>query len=139
MNDRQTKAFRVNLHGVVDHAGLQSTQAEVESPDLLKTAPFGGRFEDLISALDAEPRIHAELDGSFVFRDESSGIQVDGMIYDLKGQIQYVELLGTCDWSAWRWLIDLLHCQRPLAYTLQDLSTGQVLSATEFESLFAVC
>ena len=134
MKNPQTKTFRVNLHGAAETAGDHSSDVACKSSDLTTTQPFGGSFEDLISSLDAESRIHAEPDGSFVFRDDSRGIQVDGMIYDVRGQIQYVELLGQCDLYTWSWLVQLLHIQRPLSYTVQDLSDGRFLPAAEFEA-----
>ncbi len=68
--------------------------------------PLPIAFEPLLERLQAQPRVHAELDGSFVWVTESG--QIDGMVYDLGDAVQYLELKGNCGWSQWSQLIQWL-------------------------------
>lgn len=51
-------------------------------------------FEELAAALERIDRCYFEPDGSFVWSGETPGgrWQLDGMLYDLAGQLQYVDL-----------------------------------------------
>ncbi len=72
--------------------------------------PLSVSFEEVAEQLQAMPQLYFEMDGSFVWvgRDEtsptSSRWQIDGMLYDAFGKIQYVELKGECPVESWKQL-----------------------------------
>ena len=78
--------FRIQLYG--PHGGPLETSFEAAAERLMG-----------IESLYFEP------DGSFVWTHRRSGEQVDGMLYDAGGRLQYVELSGQCGRSAWRQLL----------------------------------
>jgi hypothetical protein len=63
-------------------------------------------FEGLCMQIALWSGMQVELDGSFVWanRDADGSWQVDGMIYDRRDAIEYVEIKGRCDLNAW-WAI----------------------------------
>jgi hypothetical protein len=73
-------------------------------------------FEVAVRQLESLPRMFIEWDGSFVWRGdcenstagESSQWQLDGMVYDHLGAIQYLELKGCCTQTAWHQLLTIL-------------------------------
>ncbi len=62
-------------------------------------------FEKLAERLGEMPGMYFEMDGSFVWVDHGSvpPSQMDGMVYDLNGRLEYVEIKGAC--SARQWII----------------------------------
>ena len=75
--------------------------------------PLPVDFETLAERLQRLPRMYFEWDGSWVWTGEltvagsptSRRWQLDGMVYDAAGVVQYIELKGTCPWAAWQKLI----------------------------------
>ena len=74
---------------------------EVELTPLAVTAaqldrPLDSSFEAVGDRLSELPRVYFEPDGSFVGAGEQDGRrwQVDGVVYDRAGRVQYVELKG---------------------------------------------
>lgn len=63
---------------------------------------FEQSFEGLSRFLDSIPGVQVELDGSWfwVSREPGNDWQIDGMIYDRLDAIEYVEIKGTCPYSA---------------------------------------
>jgi len=58
--------------------------------------PWDCSFEQAAAALSRLPRMFVEPDGSFVWTVEAPRWQVDGVLYDRKGSLLYVELHGSC-------------------------------------------
>lgn len=79
-----------------DFQGL-SIEAYTLSPTQLER-PLDVSFERASERLAELPRLFIEPDGSFVWVGDSSGPawQVDGVLYDRAGRVQYVELKGNC-------------------------------------------
>jgi hypothetical protein len=77
-------------------------------------APDGMRlpqsFESFVDAIATWPGMFVEPDGSFVWAIDSgiARYQLDGMVYDRAGAIEYVELKGTCDARDWQRLCEAL-------------------------------
>ena len=71
-------------------------------------SPLGSDFDAAAQRLTAIESLYFEPDGSFVWVCRLSGQQIDGMLYDALGQLQYVELSGHCGRSAWRLLLEAL-------------------------------
>ena len=67
--------------------------------------PLDSSFEAAAERLMGIESLYFEPDGSFVWTCRRSGEQVDGMLYDAGGRLQYVELSGQCGRSAWRQLL----------------------------------
>lgn len=67
-------------------------------------------FEAFCEAIAPWPGMYVEPDGSFVWVVEAGQdrMQLDGMIYDRGGAIEYVELKGECGRSIWGRLCTLL-------------------------------
>lgn len=72
-------------------------------------------FEQLAERLGRLPRMFFELDGSFVWRGEHTKAsslaavwQIDGMVYDVSGQIARVEIKGECSRAEIEQLVDCL-------------------------------
>jgi hypothetical protein len=60
-------------------------------------------FEALAEQLGERPGMYFEMDGSFVWVDHESVPpgQMDGMVYDLNGKLEYVELKGAFNAQQW--------------------------------------
>ncbi len=78
-------------------------------------SPLRISFEAIADQLSAWPGMYFEMDGSFVWvstersEDGAARWQLDGMIYDRAGTVQYVELKGRCDRNAWTKLVSVLN------------------------------
>ncbi|MFO0944022.1 MAG: hypothetical protein U0930_25070 [Pirellulales bacterium] len=88
-------------------------------------------FEQVEQCMSNLPRMFFELDGSFVWRGSSpdsadsstngstNNWQIDGMVYDVAGQVARIELKGHCPIEVF---VQLLSCIQPadklLAYSL---------------------
>ncbi len=68
--------------------------------------PLTANFDDLAERLPQIPRLFFELDGSLVWTGPDW--QVDAMIYDRGGVVQYVDIKGRCPRSRWRELVGWL-------------------------------
>lgn len=60
-------------------------------------------FESLADILGSMPGMVFEMDGSFVWVDHSftPASQMDGMVYDRQGKLEYVEVKGACNAQQW--------------------------------------
>lgn len=60
-------------------------------------------FEALAERLGEMPGMYFEMDGSFVWVDHETVPpgQMDGMVYDLNGRLEYVEIKGACRARQW--------------------------------------
>ena len=73
--------------------------------------PLGGPlpvdFETLAERLSALPNMYLEMDGSWVWTGQQAGgrWQLDGMIYDASGKVQYIDLKGSCPLPEWQLLL----------------------------------
>lgn len=67
-------------------------------------------FEAMVDAMSNWPGMFVEMDGSFVWSilEPGSRRQIDGMIYDRNGAIEYVELKGDLTADAWHRLLETL-------------------------------
>lgn len=66
--------------------------------------PLSSRFDDVARALVLLPRLFFEPDGSLVWVGEDW--QIDGMIYDRDGILQYADLKGHAPRGTWRTLVE---------------------------------
>ncbi|REJ69394.1 MAG: hypothetical protein DWQ31_04845 [Planctomycetota bacterium] len=67
-------------------------------PEQMAT-PLPVRFEEALEALGRLPRLFIEPDGSFVWTSSASEPtlwQLDGVLWDRGGQLNHVDLKGTC-------------------------------------------
>ena len=98
--------------------------------------PLDVSFEALVAKLAEFPRMFVELDGSFVWRGtmDDHVWQIDGLIHDQGGRVQYVEVKGTATWDAWIAFTNLLAEQRDrLVVNLVD--RGVVTWVSEIERI----
>jgi hypothetical protein len=60
-------------------------------------------FEELAEQLGKMPGMYFEMDGSFVWVDHGSTPpgQMDGMVYDRNGRLEYIEIKGVCNARQW--------------------------------------
>jgi hypothetical protein len=79
-----TRAFSIYLYG----------------PD---GGPIPSSFEQVAERLQLLDRMYFEMDGSFVWTGECDNErwQLDGVVYDSMGSIQYIDLKGWCPWPNW--------------------------------------
>lgn len=70
--------------------------------------PFPGQqlpqsFESFAEKLGSMPGMFFEMDGSFVWVDHDfrPASQMDGMVYDRHGKLEYVEIKGACNTGQW--------------------------------------
>ncbi len=68
-------------------------------------------FEDAASRLQQLPQLYFELDGSFVWSPDRAQ-QIDGMLYDAQGRLQYVDLQGQCSFESWDAVIGAINDSR---------------------------
>jgi hypothetical protein len=79
---------------------FQSDNAD-HSSDSANSTPQS--FEALAVQLGMLPGMYFEMDGSFVWVDHTTPArsQLDGMVYDRDGKLQYIELKGNCSPAQW--------------------------------------
>ncbi|XZE52499.1 hypothetical protein SH139x_004195 [Planctomycetaceae bacterium SH139] len=81
--------------------------------------PLGGPlpvdFETLAERLSALPKMYFEMDGSWVWTGQQQGHrwQLDGMLYDANGKVQYIDLKGSCPLQQWKLLLMSCNYRRP--------------------------
>ena len=93
----------VQLSGQTLRATLVPTSAMI--------CPLPVTFELVVESLSVLPRMYVEPDGSFVWvagAPTQSDWQLDGMLWDRGGALQYVELKGRCSEFVWRQLLTAL-------------------------------
>jgi hypothetical protein len=105
-------------------------------------------FESAAEQLQSLDRMYFEMDGSFVWSgetvwseatplsgEESTQVsvdpvrwQIDGMIYDVGGRIQRVELKGSCPKANWRQLLSVLQWpdQPLIAYSIANATFEEI-------------
>lgn len=78
--------------------------------------PLPSSFEEIAAGLTSFERLYFEWDGSFVWTggDGSQRWQLDGMLYDGAGGMQYVDVKGLCPKPRWRELVDVFRGTCPL-------------------------
>ena len=119
--------FHVTLHAApADDSDLLERLPPIEV-DERRIAPMGLRsdqlqrpftvsFEEAAERLGRLERLYFEPDGSFVWVGAASGDrsawQLDGVLYDRAGRLQYVELKGTCPPDAFAELLRALDVSR---------------------------
>ena len=100
---------------------------------------FACSLERMSALLEQFDRLFLEPDGSFVWVGwEGDGRnrrwQLDGMIYDVSGQVQRIELKGQCPHTNWLSLLNTL-AAKPQTICVQCLSSLQTYSGRDFELL----
>jgi hypothetical protein len=85
------------------------------SPQDVASCCMQQTFEAVADRLQSLNRMFFEMDGSFVWTGNSSNVsgqdvrwQLDGMLYDVGGHVQRMELKGTCFQPHWRQLLATL-------------------------------
>jgi hypothetical protein len=84
-------------------------------------------FEQAVQKLEGLPRLFVEPDGSFVWTGAADALshsghvwQLDGMLYDVGGRLNRVELRGSCPLQQWRQLCGCIQSDSQLiAYLLE--------------------
>lgn len=90
---------------------------------------FDVAFEEVAAALERIERLYFEPDGSFVWAD--GAWQIDGLVCDRDGRVQYVELKGTAPAADVRRLLAMLGWPAT-AVTIQLVREGILMSAEAF-------
>ena len=143
------RRFQISLH--VRPTRLASTPLTLDGIETLTLVvdpardqvPFAISFEEAYAALEALPRMFIEPDGSFVWVAKEAGAggdpaarqQVDGLLFDRAGYLQYVELSGSCDSSALNTLLTC--CGWPNMPVMMQLSREAVfLDEATFRARF---
>ena len=87
-------------------------------------------FEELAEALGKMPGMYFEMDGSFVWVDHGSVPpgQMDGMVYDRNGRLEYIEIKGA--FNARQWIV---LCVIICGHTPAELEKGTEVDYSEFE------
>lgn len=94
---------------------------------------FGCTFEETAARLERHPRVHFELDGSFVW-GEGAGAerwQIDGHLFDRGGKLLYAHLKGTCPGEVFDHLLSTVGWPQS-AVMLQLQQEGYVLDEATF-------
>ena len=84
-----------------------------------------------------------EPDGSFLWRvnvDSGKGhprdcSQVDGMLYDACGQLQYIQLTGKASLSMWRGVVQQIDSNLLQNGVVMDIQTTQLKNVPTFEQI----
>jgi len=97
--------------------------------------PFPGKqlpqsFEGLAEQLGKMQGMYFEMDGSFVWVDHDSlpPGQMDGMVYDLNGRLEYVEIKGACNVRQWAIL-----CSAVCGLELEPSGSSAVTDCSELD------
>lgn len=94
--------------------------------------PLETSFEQASERLQQLERLYFEPDGSFTWVGRpGSPQQVDGMLYDARGQVQYVDVKGVCSLADWRRLTEAIYPARKLS--VLRLSDGVLQQLQQFE------
>ncbi len=108
-------------------------------------SPLAIDFDSLGRELEHWPNLYFEWDGSFVWvspqrlADGSPAWQVDGMLYDHAGALQYVELKGHCPMDAWRELISAMGLTANTQQAIiHDVANDRWLDLPTFEQIFII-
>ena len=113
------KPFHVNVHAL-PKGRFESQLVSIEGIDLrtllvpsqLQSTAMSVSFEETFAILTALPRMHCELDGSFVWVSHAGGAawQIDGNLYDRDGRLVRVDLKGSCPETELQQLLDAFRC-----------------------------
>lgn len=94
--------------------------------------PLPASFEQSSARLQQLGRLYFEPDGSFTWAVElRRRQQVDGMLYDAGGQLQYVDLKGDCSLEAWQKLMGAICPESDL--WVSRLRSGVLQPLQQFE------
>ena len=87
-------------------------------------------FEELAERLGEMPGMYFEMDGSFVWVDHASVPpgQMDGMVYDRNGRLEYVEIKGACNARQW-----IILCSAVCGQDHGKFAKGTELDYSEFD------
>lgn len=98
-------------------------------------------FEFVAQKLEQWDGMFFEMDGSFVWRSKerksvSENLwQLDGMLYDRAGKVEYVELKGSCSREAWKKISDLLSQEGGQPLMVYAVNHGFWLEVEQFEAI----
>lgn len=97
--------------------------------------PLPTGFEQAAERLAATERLHFEPDGSFVWSgiEGKSRWQLDGMVYDFAGRVQYLDLKGACPRWAWHRLLETFAGSPAAQVTVLRLPEQRRVSVAQFE------
>jgi hypothetical protein len=137
------RSFHVALHAlpageipkVEDCAeGRQITRLHLSAQQLIK--PLAISFERAVEELAALPRMFVEPDGSFIWVCDTDipPWQLNGVLFDRGGQLQYVELRGTCGAEAIEELAQIFR-RGETGLAVQLMQQAVFLSEQEFRRL----
>ena len=89
---------------------------------------FVQSFEGLAMILANQSGMYFEMDGSFVWVDHQADppCQMDGMVYDRDGRLEYVEVKGTCNATQWNILCEAISGEAGLhSLRIHEVSRGE--------------
>ena len=99
-------------------------------------APLDATWEACLEKLAELPAMFCEPDGSFLWVTcDHPRRQVEGVVYDAAGQVQYVECWGECDASQWRQLVSAVSGSSTVV-SLRDRRSGELIEAAALEHRF---
>ncbi len=96
-------------------------------------------FEAVFEVLSNKPNVHAELDGSFVWRSMERGSDrnplwfLDGMIYDRDGAIEFIELKGKSDRKLFADLLVACRVDDFQKLKVQRVDSGEWMNVENFQ------
>ena len=96
------------------------------------TGPFETSFEASSARLQDLDQLLIEPDGSFVWTDRCDQ-QVDGMLYDAAGKLQYVELRGECRRGTWRRILIAIAGDQTELLEVMSLPNRRLQNLQSFE------
>lgn len=97
--------------------------------------PLPSRFDEVAERLAATERLHFEPDGSFVWSGTAGETrwQLDGMVYDSAGRIQYLDLKGACPRPVWHRLLEICAGGSAADVSVLQLPAQRRVGGEEFE------
>jgi hypothetical protein len=119
---------------------MNSFHVVIRAQGIDPTAALAVSFEELAAALETLDRLYFEPDGSFVWTGGSAvdRWQIDGLVYDRAGRVQYVDLKASAPPDAVTSLAEavdriLAALATPLASLAFDqVESGETQNAAEF-------
>lgn len=130
------QSFPTRTHSAMNIKNFQSIHIHLYAPQDQRFSIDFENFSELVSKWDG---MYFEMDGSFVWVDRKFGRnQLDGMVYDRDGAIEYLELKGNPSSHQLNSIFDTVTCKESTTQISRlrifDVRSGNWMNEIDFAS-----